>query len=151
MVPNCFHHLGTPAAAACLPQAQVVGPKSAAARNPKLRIDVDIHARGLSTACPRSRCFRSRACLFSTRRCFTIAPTETLFGADVVLRGDERDHWSFRLASRLTGCFQRVSVPLMCGRRWWTKQAASQSLRALQSGVDQAMIIAHGSIIEDAP
>src|SRR6185369_12213047 len=38
VVPNCFHHLGTPAAAARFPEAQVVGPASAANRNQALRI-----------------------------------------------------------------------------------------------------------------
>ena len=44
VVPNCFHHLGTPAAAAAhFPEAQVVGPASALNRNRALRLHVDIH------------------------------------------------------------------------------------------------------------
>ena len=43
VVPNCFHHLGTPAAAAYFPEAQVVGPASALRRNKALKIHVDIH------------------------------------------------------------------------------------------------------------
>src|SRR5215471_5708530 len=43
VVPNCFHHLGTPAAAAQFPEAQVVGPASALSRNKALRIHLDIH------------------------------------------------------------------------------------------------------------
>jgi hypothetical protein len=38
VVPNCFHHLGTPAAAAHFPEAQVVGPASALKRNKALRL-----------------------------------------------------------------------------------------------------------------
>src|SRR5262252_4244552 len=44
VVPNCWHHLGTPAAAAHFPDAQVVGPASALNRNQALRLHVDIHA-----------------------------------------------------------------------------------------------------------
>jgi hypothetical protein len=43
LVPNCWHHLGAPAAAARFPEAKVVGPASALERNRALRIDVDIH------------------------------------------------------------------------------------------------------------
>src|SRR3954471_4234785 len=38
VVPNCFHHLGTPAAATRFPEAQVVGPASALNRNTALRL-----------------------------------------------------------------------------------------------------------------
>jgi len=151
VVPNCFHHLGTPAAAAAFPQAKVVGPKSAAARNPKLRIDVDIHSPEFVDSVPEIALFPLSGVPFLDETLLYHRPTETLFGADVVLRGDEHDHWSFRLASRLTGCFQRVSVPPDVRKKVVDKQAASQSLRALQSVSIKRLIIAHGAIIEDAP
>lgn len=151
VVPNCFHHLGTPAAAAAFPKAQVVGPKSAAARNSKLRIDVDIHALGFVDGVPEIALFPLAGVPFLDETLLYHRPTETLFGADVVLRGDEHDHWSFRVASRLTGCFQRVSVPPDVRKKVVDKQAASQSLRALQSVSIKRLIIAHGAVIEDAP
>jgi hypothetical protein len=43
VVPNCFHHLGTPAAAAHFPEARVVGPASALKRNKALRLHLDIN------------------------------------------------------------------------------------------------------------
>ncbi|MBX3189693.1 MAG: DUF4336 domain-containing protein [Labilithrix sp.] len=43
VVPNCWHHLGTPAPATRFPDAQVVGPASALRRNKALRIAVDIN------------------------------------------------------------------------------------------------------------
>src|SRR3954469_7983955 len=43
VVPNCWHHLGAPAAAARFPEAQVVGPASALERNSALKLHVDIH------------------------------------------------------------------------------------------------------------
>src|SRR5499427_2243002 len=42
VVPNCWHHLGTPAAATHFPEAQVVGPASALGRNEALRLHVDV-------------------------------------------------------------------------------------------------------------
>src|SRR6187551_2068729 len=43
VVPNCFHHLQTPATAAKYPQALVVGPKSAQERNSKVNVNLDAH------------------------------------------------------------------------------------------------------------
>ena len=43
VVPNCWHHLGAPAAADYFPEARVVGPASALERNRALKIHVDIH------------------------------------------------------------------------------------------------------------
>src|SRR6185503_5929869 len=42
VVPNCWHHLGTPAAAAFFPEAQVVAPASALSRNKALKPHLDI-------------------------------------------------------------------------------------------------------------
>jgi hypothetical protein len=101
VVPNCFHHLGTPAAAAAFP----------------------LYHR----------------------------PTETLFGADVVLKADETDHWSWRFAARITGCFKRVRVPPDVRKKVVDKEAASRSLRALQALQIRRLVVAHGAVIEDAP
>src|SRR3954454_20927424 len=43
VVPNCWHHLGAPAAAAHFREATLVGPASALRRNPQLRLDLDLH------------------------------------------------------------------------------------------------------------
>src|SRR6478609_8363819 len=43
VVPNCFHHLGTPEAATRFPEVRVVGSASALKRNQVLRLHVDIH------------------------------------------------------------------------------------------------------------
>src|SRR5215510_1786456 len=40
VVPNCFHHLGTPVAAARFVEARVVGPASALSRNKALSLHV---------------------------------------------------------------------------------------------------------------
>ena len=78
-------------------------------------------------------------------------PTETLFGADVVLRADENDHWSWRFAARLTGCFERVRVSPDVRKKIADKGAASRSLRALQSLPVKRLVVAHGAVLEEAP
>jgi hypothetical protein len=149
VVPNCFHHLGTPAAAAAFPGAKVVGPESAAARNPALRIDVDI--RQLAEAVPELALFPLDGVPFLDETLLYHRPTQTLFGADVVLHADENDHWSWRWAARITGCFERVRVSPDVRKKIVDKEAASRSLRALQGLPVKRLVVGHGAVIDDAP
>lgn len=151
VVPNCFHHLGTPAAAAAFPDAKVLGPTSAAARNPELRIDVDIHEPTFAEAVPELVLFPLEGVPFLDETLLYHRPTETLFGADVALRADEKDHWSWRFAARITGCFKRLRVPPDVRKKVADKQAASRSLQALQAVPIKRLVVAHGDVIEDAP
>ena len=151
VVPNCFHHLGTPAAAAAFPEAKILGPKSAAARNPALRIDVDIHDPKFIEAVPEFALFPLAGVPFLDETLLYHRPTETLFGADAVLRADEADHWSWRFAARITGCFKRLSVPPDVRKKVVDKEAASRSLRAIQALPIKRLIVAHGDVIEQEP
>lgn len=69
----------------------------------------------------------------------------------MVLRADENDHWSWRFAARITGCFKRFRVPPDVKRKVTDKEAASRSLQALQSLPIKRLIVAHGAVIEEAP
>jgi hypothetical protein len=151
VVPNCFHHLGTPAAAAAFPDAKVLGPQSAAAKNPGLRIHMDIRDPRLSAAVPELALFPLEGVPFLDETLLYHRPTSTLFGADVVLRADDNDHWSWRFAARIMGCFKRVSVPPDVKKEVADKEAATRSLQALQALPVKRLIIAHGEVIEDAP
>jgi len=151
VVPNCFHHLGTPAAAAAFPGAKVLSPKSAAARNPELRIDVDIHGSTFQKAVPEFELVPLEGVPFWDETLLYHRPTETLLGADVVMRADEKDHWSWRYAARVTGTWKRLRVPPDARKRLDDKEATSRSLQALQALPVRRLIIAHGDIIEEAP
>lgn len=151
VVPNCFHHLGTPAAAAAFPDAKILGPRSAAVRNPQLRIDADIHEPRFTEAVPEFALFPLDGVPFLDETLLYHRPTETLFGADVVLRADEHDHWSWRFAARITGCFKRVCVPPDVRKKVADTKAASRSLHALQALPIKRLIVAHGAVIEEAP
>lgn len=150
VVPNCFHHLGTPAAAAAFPEAKVLGPKSAAAKNPGLRLDADIHEPKFTEAVPEFALFPLEGVPFLDETLLYHRPTQTLLGADVVLRADDNDHWSWRFAARITGCFKRVRVPPDVKKNVADKEAASRSLQALQSLPIKRLIVAHGEVIEEA-
>ncbi|MFO0722922.1 MAG: DUF4336 domain-containing protein [Myxococcota bacterium] len=150
VVPNCFHHLGTPAAAAAFPKAKVVAPKSAAARNPALRIDIDLADPALNEALPELLRIPLEGVPFLDETLLYHRPTETLFGADAALWADARDHWSWRFAARLTGCYQRLSVPPDVRKKVVDKAAAGRSIGKLQGLSIQRLIIGHGAVVEDS-
>lgn len=151
VVPNCFHHLGTPAAAAAFAGAKVVGPASAAAKNRELRIDLDIGEAAFGEQVPELACFRLDGVPFLDETLLYHRPTETLFGADVVLRADEHDHWTWRVAARVVGCYERLRVPPDVRKKIADKEAAARSLRALEAVPVERLVIAHGAVIDDAP
>jgi hypothetical protein len=151
VVPNFFHHLGTPAAAAAFPDAKILAPRSAAARNPALRIDVDLHAPTFTEVVPEFALSPLAGVPFLDETLLYHRPTETLFGADVVLRADEHDHWTWRFAARITGCFQRVRVPPDVRKKVVDKEAASRSLRGLLTLPIKRLVVGHGNVIEEAP
>ena len=146
-VPNCFHHLGTLAASTAFPAAKVVAPNSVAAKNPALRIDVETRAFAL----PELALIPLEGVPFLDETLLYHRPTQTLFGADVVLRADETDHWSWRFAARLTGCYKRLSVPPDVRKKVADKAAASRSLEALKELPVQRLVLAHGAVIDEAP
>lgn len=151
VIPNCFHHLGTPAAAAAFPEAKVVGPPSAAAKNPALRLDLEIHDPAFAAQVPELAVLPLAGVPFLDETLLYHRPTETLFGADVVLRADEHDHWTWRIAARIVGCYRRVRVPPDVKKKVADRAAAAASLRALERLPIQRLVVAHGEVIEDDP
>lgn len=149
VIPNGFHHLGTPAAAACFPDARVIGPASAASKNPALRIDVDIADAAFGAHLPEVEALPLTGVPFLDETVLYHRPTQTLLGADLVLTADADDHWTWRWAARVTGCYQRVRVPPDVKKRVADKAAAARAVRAILDRPAKRLIVAHAAIIED--
>lgn len=145
VVPNGFHHLGTPPAAARWPDAKVVGPASAAKKNPALRIDVPIAGAQL----PDLDALPLDGVPFLDETVFYHRPTQTLLGVDLVIAAGPADHWTWRLAARVTGCYQRLRVPPDVRKKIVDPAAAARSLRAMLDRPIQRLIVAHAGIAED--
>jgi hypothetical protein len=129
VVPNCFHHLGTAAAAARFPDAQVVGPASARARNKDLKLHADIAQ--LGELVPELETLPLDGVPFLDETVLYHRPTHTLLGADLVLCPNAKDHWSLRFAARLLGFYDEVRVPYDVKKKIPDKAAAARSLRAM--------------------
>src|SRR5262245_28432429 len=148
VVPNCFHHLGTPAAAAHFPEAQVVGPASALRRNEALRLHVDIHDARFRGQVPELEALPLLGVPFLDETVLYHRPTQTLLGADVVLCAGAKDHWSLRWAARMTGFYERVRVPPDVRRKIPDKTAAARSIQAMLERPAQRLIVGHADVIE---
>lgn len=148
VVPNCWHHLGAPAAAARFPEAKVVGPASALARNKALRLDLDIHGTELTQQVPELEALPLQGVPFWDETVLYHRPTQTLLGADIVCSAHAEDHWTWRCGARLTGCYERVRVPPDARKKIEDKTAAARSFHAMLERPAERLIIGHGEVIE---
>ncbi|RYZ03782.1 MAG: DUF4336 domain-containing protein [Myxococcales bacterium] len=149
IVPNSFHHLGTPAAARLFSEARVVGPASAAAKNRALKLNLDIHDAEFQRQVPELEALQLAGVPFLDETVLYHRPTQTLLGADIVLCANAKDHWSCRFAARVTGFYERVRVPPDV--RWSKpdKAAAAQSLSAILKRPARRLIVGHADVIEE--
>jgi hypothetical protein len=149
VVPNCFHHLGTPAAAARFPEAQVVGPTSALARNRDLKLHLAIQGAEFRQRVPEFEALPLLGVPFLDETVLYHRPTETLLGADIVLCAGAKDHWTCRFAARVTGFYEQVRVPPDVRKKIPDKAAAARSIRAMLERPAQRLIVGHADVIED--
>jgi hypothetical protein len=149
VVPNCFHHLGTPAAAAHFPEAQVVAPASALTRNAALKLDLDIRSADFAAAVPELEALPLMGVPFLDETVLYHRPTHTLLGADIVVRADARDHWTWRWAARIKGCYQRVRVSPDVRAKIADRAAAARSIQAMLQRPARRLVVGHADIIDD--
>lgn len=149
VVPNCFHHLGTPAAAVHFPEARVVGPASALSRNKALRLHVDINGAQFGKQVPEFETLPLLGVPFLDETVLYHRPTQSLLGADIVLCAGAEDHWTWRCAARITSCYDRVRVPPDVRRKIPDKTAAARSIHAMLERPAQRLIVAHADVIGD--
>jgi hypothetical protein len=149
VVPNCFHHLGTPAAAAHFPEAQVVGPASARGRNKALKLDLDIGDAQFAEQVPELEALPLQGVPFLDETVLYHRPTQTLLGADIVLCPNAKDHWSLRFAARLFGFYDQVRVPFDVKKKIPDKAGAARSIRAMLERPAQRLIVGHADVIRE--
>jgi hypothetical protein len=151
VVPNCFHHLGAPATAARFPSAQVVGPPSAAARNSQLRLQLGLRDDAFLGAVKELDAIPLDGCPFLDETVFFHRPTGSLIGADLVLCASARDHWTWRWAARITGCYEKVQPPPDVRAKTRPNDAAARSIDRMAALPLQRLLVAHADTIDHRP
>lgn len=147
VIPNTFHHLGTPAAAALFPEAKVVGPASVRTKNPGLNIHLDIRDGAFGEQVPEVDVLPLEGVPFLDETVLYHRPTKTLLGADIVMCPNEKDHWTLRAAARLLGFYGELRVPHDVKKKIPDKAAAAQSVRAMLERPAERMIVGHADVI----
>jgi hypothetical protein len=151
VVPNCFHHLGARATAARFPSAKVVGPPSATARNPQLQLHLGLRDDAFLGAVKELDAIPLDGCPFLDETVFFHRPTGSLIGADVVISACARDHWTWRWAARLTGCYEKVRMPPDVRAKTKPNDAAARSIDRMAALPLKRLLVAHTDAIEDRP
>lgn len=148
VVPNCWHQLGAPAAAAYFPEAQVVAPASALKRNKALRLDVDIHGAEFGEQLPEFEALALEGVPFWDETVLFHRPTQTLLAADILVCAGANDHWTLRWAARLFGFYEQARVPPDAKGKILDKPAAARSIRAMLERPAERLIVGHADVME---
>jgi hypothetical protein len=151
VVPNRFHHLQTTSMAARYPQALVVGPKSAEARNAQLEIsrgfDDPAYLEATSTLTP----FPLHGVPFLDETAFFHHDSGTLIAADLLISACPRDHWSWRMAARLWGRYEKARTPPDVRMHARASDALATSLAAMSALPLRRILVAHADPLTERP
>ncbi|MEZ4394547.1 MAG: DUF4336 domain-containing protein [Polyangiales bacterium] len=151
VVPNRFHHLETPATAARYPRARVVGPSTAQARNPKVRVSTRADDPEVLAATPELRPIALRGVPFLDETVFFHAASGSLIAADLLLSACARDHWTWRVAARLFGRYEHVSTPPDVKMLTRASAAVAASIEEMRALPVQRILVAHADPITERP
>ena len=151
VVPNRFHHLQAPAMAARYPQAIVVGPKTAEARNPRVRVAMSTDDPAYLSATAELDSLQLHGVPFLDETVFFHAASGSLIAADLVMSACAKDHFTWRVAARLFGRPGKVMTPPDV--RLHTRSSADVAASVARFGALplQRILVAHADPITDRP
>jgi hypothetical protein len=151
VVPNRFHHLQTPAAAARYPRASVVGPKSAQARNSQVRLTMSADDPAYIRATPDLSSIPLQAAPFLDETVFFHAASGSLIAADLLMSACARDHWTWRTAARIWGRYEKVGTPPDVRLRVPASRAVAESIAQMRALPLERILVAHADAITERP
>lgn len=151
VVPNRFHHLQARAMSARYPRAVVVGPRSAEARNPQLRLAMTAHDADYVRATEELTPIQLQGAPFLDETVFFHADSGSLIAADLVMSACAKDHWTWRVSARLLGRYDRVKTPPDVWLYTRANQDAAQSIAQLVALPLQRILVAHADPITERP
>ena len=151
VVPNKFHHLQTPAMAARYPQALVVGPRSAQARNPQVNLAMGLDDPSYVRATPELTPLQVGGVPFLDETVFFHAASGSLIAADLLISASARDHFTWRWAARLWGRYGKVRTPPDVRMKTRASAAAAESIARLRALPLQRILVAHADPITERP
>lgn len=151
VVPNRYHHLQAPATAARYPKAVVVGPKSAEPRNPQLELNQGLDDPEYLRATPELVPVHLDGVPFLDETVFFHRASGSLIAADLLMSACARDHWTWRIAARIWGRYEKPRTPPDV--RWSTRASAAvaESIARMRALPLERILVAHADPITDRP
>lgn len=151
VVPNRFHHLETPATAARYPNARVVGPASAQSRNPRVGSIVGTDDPAYVRSTPELSSIQLRGVPFLDETVFFHPASGSLIAADLLMSACARDHWTWRIAARIWGRYEKVRTPPDVRMRTRASAAVGESIAQMRALPVRRILVAHADPITDRP
>jgi hypothetical protein len=151
VVPNRFHHLQTPATAARYPNARVVGPASARARNPHVNVTMGADDPAYVRATPELTSVPLKGVPFLDETVFFHAASGSLIAADLLMSACARDHWTWRITARVVGRYEKVGTPPDVRVHARASEAVADSVAQMRALPLQRILVAHADPITDRP
>jgi hypothetical protein len=151
VVPNRFHHLQSPATAARYPNARVVGPKSAQLRNPQLRLAMGTDDPAYVRSAPDLTSIQLSGVPFLDETVFFHPASGSLIAADLLISACARDHWTWRIAARIWGRYERIRTPPDVRMHTRASTVVAESLARMRALPIQRILVAHADPVTDRP
>jgi hypothetical protein len=151
VVPNRFHHLEAPATAARYPNAVVVGPKSAESRNRQVHLAMGTDDPAYLRSTPELTCIQLRGVPFLDETVFFHAATGSLIAADLLCSACARDHWTWRMAARIWGRYEKVRTPPDVRMHTRASAAVAESIAQMRALPLSQILVAHADPITERP
>lgn len=151
VVPNRFHHLEAPSTAVRYPYARVVGPPSARSRNPQLGSTLGTDDPAYVGSVPELIPIQLRGVPFLDETVFFHPASGSLIAADLLMSACARDHWTWRMAARIWGRYEKVRTPPDVRMHARASAAVAESIAQMRSLPLQRILVAHADPITDRP
>lgn len=151
VVPNRYHHLEAPATAIRYPNALVVGPKSAEARNSRLKVTMGPEEPAYLSATPELLPVALGGVPFLDETVFFHLPSGSLIGADLLISACARDHFTWRLAARIWGRYEKNKTPPDVRAHTRPTEEAALSLSQISALPVERILVAHADPITERP
>ena len=151
VVPNRFHHLQTPATAARYPKAIVVGPKSTASRNADVSVAMTPDDPDYVRSTPELMAIQLKGVPFLDETVFFHHASGSLIAADLLMSACARDHWSWRMAARMWGCYEKTKTPPDVRMHARASADVAQSIAQMRALPLERIFVAHADPITERP
>lgn len=151
VVPNRWHHLQAPATAARYPKAHVVGPRSAQSRNPHVSLTMGTDEPAYVRSTPELIPVQLRGVPFLDETVFFHPASGSLIAADLLISACARDHWSWRIAARVWGRYEKVRTPPDVRMHTRASTPVAESIAQMRALPLQRILVAHADPITDRP